>query len=148
MIKLILLITLLSSAAFARNQLEEIFVWKVSDELKLSIDQEKKFSEIMKKIGDKKLRFNSEVTDALAQMGDKAKAPAALKKYRQSLEQLQKLNLEEFDEVRKLFGEEKTAQYFKIKSDVTSKIKALLVNEKDTGKVKKILPPPKVIEEK
>jgi len=44
-----------------KNQIEDIFIWKMSDELKLSAAEEKQFSEIYRKLNQKKSNLQNEL---------------------------------------------------------------------------------------
>lgn len=136
-----------------KNQLDSIFIWKISDELKLSVKEEKDFAEIFKKLGKKKNDLNTEQQGLLAQIEAELAASKAnnkiasdlLKKFRKNSEELNAIALSEFDQLKALFGERKMLQYLKVKNDVTNKLKTILLNEKKEEK-KTILPVPKIIE--
>ena len=51
-----------------RNQLEELFIWKLSDELKLSPVEEKKFTDIVKNLNKKKADLNHSLSEAIDKM--------------------------------------------------------------------------------
>lgn len=141
-------------AAFAetkRNQLEELFIWKMSDELKLTSSEEKKFTEIVKNLNKKKAELNQSLQASIEQMG---KAPTVKKKeeelnhYRKDLQTFNRLSEDEIDQMKILLGVERTVRYLQFKQDIANRIKATLANPDSPLKVeKKVLPPPKVIEE-
>lgn len=118
-----------------RNQLEEIFVWKVSDELKLTVPEEKKLSELLRELSLKKNALNRESQDLVAQLGhvkatdDKARGKL-LEKYRRNLDSYQKLGLQEFDRIKKLLGAVRTARYLQIKQELTTRVKSLIAIDK------------------
>ncbi|MGZ3772378.1 MAG: hypothetical protein ACXVCY_01510 [Pseudobdellovibrionaceae bacterium] len=143
------------SAVFAaekHNQLEELLIWKMSDELKLNSVEEKKFTDIVKSLNEKKSELNRSLQDSIEKMS-KAN-PVKLKDqelshYRKILQNYNRISEEEFDRLKPLLGSERMAQYLSIKQDLTNRIKTMLANPEANGKgEKKTLPPPKVIEEK
>jgi hypothetical protein len=129
------------------NKMEALFIWKISDELKLSTTEEKKFSDFFHDLNQKKadlLKEQDEAINRLAKEAQKAQKDI-LKGYRRLIEDYNKMQLSEFDGVKKMLGDEKLAKYLQIKRDLTNKVKNLL-SEK-TDKKDSHLPPPKVIEE-
>lgn len=135
-----------------KNKFEELFIWKLSDDLKLTVVEEKKFSEFIRDLNDKKTQINNEI-DVTVQ--DIAKAinsknqnknrdiEKLLTQYRKNIKNYNDLSLKELDGVQKIVGQERTAQYLVFKSDLTNKLKQLLSpTEKNSN-----LPPPKVIQE-
>lgn len=140
------------SVVFAekRNQLEELFIWKMSEELKLTSIEEKKFTEIVKSINQEKSSLNKSIQEAVTKMPklstDKEKAEA-LKAYKKDLQRYNHLSEGEVERMQSLLGVSRTIQYLQIKQDLTNRVKTLLVTP-EAGKENKKLPAPKVIEEK
>lgn len=146
-------------AAFAqsekRNQLEELFIWKTSDELKLSPVDEKKFTEIIKELNQKKADLNHSLQESVEKMTKLSGATVAkkrdeeLSRYRKTLQAYNHISEDEFDKLKTLLGSEKLVHYLQIKQDLTNRIKSMLANPDAGSKSeKKALPAPKVIEEK
>lgn len=132
----------------AKLQLEDLLIWKISDELKLNPDQEKKISEIIKTINKKKTE-NTVQIDALTQEIiknkndiDKNKAFQELKK---RLQTHSAISAEELDKIKSLLGIKKLGQYLELKNDISEKVKSIILPSDKKGGKK--LPPPKVIEE-
>lgn len=157
---LIVLIFILSSAAQVapesrKSYLEDIFIWKVSDELKFSVHEEKKFQEIQKDLNKKKSNLNKKIQSSLEKLPDVRKqsdnqVKVHLDKHRNLLRSYNQLSVEEFDGMRKLLGSKKFVEYLQIKNDLTNKVKLLLVGEKEKKdsageKINLSLPAPKVI---
>lgn len=152
-ITILLLFNLFSAAALAaekRNQLEELLIWKMSDELKLSSIEEKKFAQILKNLNEEKSTLNQALQSSIEAMGkastSKAKE-AELSKYMRLTQNYGKLGEQEIDRLKPLLGVDRLVQYLNIKQDLTNKIKTLLSSE-NGGKSAKPLPSPKIIEEK
>lgn len=135
-----------------RNQLEELFIWKMSEELKLSALEEKKFTEIVKNINSDKSKLNKELQDAVVKMAklstEKEKADS-LKQYRKTLEKYNSLSEIEIEKMQSLLGVSRTLQYLQFKQDLTNRVKSLLASPEANSKApSKPLPAPQVIEEK
>ena len=137
-----------------KTHLEDIFIWKISDELKLSAKDEKKFTEIQKDLNRKKSDLNRQIQEASQEMvtlgsAKPAQIAAGLKKYRRLLVEYNQLSIIEFDSIRSLLGDKKFTEYLQVKSDLTSKVKSMLVGEKDKKEISNSpLLPPKIIIEK
>ena len=135
-----------------RNQLEELFIWKLSDELKLSPVEEKKFTDIVKNLNKKKVDLNhslSEAIDKMKQASSTKQREEELVRYRKTLQSYNHISEEEFDKLKPLLGADRMVQYLQIKMDLTNRIKSMLANPESSPKgEKKAFPAPKVIEEK
>ncbi len=162
MLKYLLLILLLSSTATAapadtdvkKTYLEDIFIWRMSDELKLSAQDERKFTDIQKNLNTKKSDLNKKIQEVTQQISDESKAQskkteALLKQYRRLLVDYSQLSLSEFDSIKKLLGAKKFSEYLYIKNELNNKVKSLLVGDKDKKEnPAPQLPPPQIIIEK
>lgn len=138
-----------------KSQIEELFIWKVSDELKLTATEEKKFSEVFKALNQKKqslqnqlqeLLENSKLTSAQESKGQSKKIIA---RYRKITQELNELAIAEIEQIHKILGETKFASYLVLKQEINLKLKNLVLgNEKTNSSSSKKLPPPKITEEK
>ena len=139
-----------SESEIKKSQLEDIFIWKMSDELKLTAQQEKSFTEISKSLNKQKSELNRQIQETVQGFESAKVKEAALQKYRRLMADYNQLSIKEFDSIKKLLGSEKFAEYLKIKNDLTSKVKSILIGEKNNEKKEPIvkLPPPNVIVEK
>jgi hypothetical protein len=148
---LIIFLILFSFQAFAedkKNQLEELFIWKTSDELKLSTSEEKKFTDLVKSLNKRKSDLNQSLHDSvdkIAAAKTTKDKDAELTKYRKDLGAYNKISEEEFDKMKTLLGSERLAQYLKLKQDLTGRIKTMLANPEAGKATDKKLPAPKVI---
>lgn len=133
----------------SRNRVEELLIWKLSDEMKLSVADEKKLSDFIRSLNKKRAEANDEVQLVLkkmAQSKDAKEKEKLLKEHRRALKVYSDLALEEADQMQKGFGSEKAVQYFVLKNDLTNRLKSLVaVPDKSREGV---LPPPQVIEQK
>ncbi len=134
-----------------KNQFEELFIWKTSEELKLTTQEEKKFTDIIKNLNKKKSDLSlalHESVDKMALVKTAKQRSDELAKYRKNLTNYNRIAEEEFDGLRVLLGGDRLVQYLKIKQDLTGRIKSLLANpEAPKLNEKKSLPAPKVIVE-
>ena len=138
-----------------KSYLEDIFIWKMTDELKLSIPEEKKFGEIQKNLNKRKLDLNKSIQNSIATLADlKNKSAfqinAKLNQHRELLKKYNHVALEEFEAMLKILGPIKFVEYLRIKNDLTNKMKSLLAGEDEKKNLKEeksfsVLPPPKVI---
>ncbi|MEN0057522.1 MAG: hypothetical protein AAGB31_01705, partial [Bdellovibrio sp.] len=134
-------------AAEKRNQLEELLIWKMSDELKLGSSEEKKFTDIVKSLNEKKAELNQALQASVEKMGSLTTTKSKeeeLTRYRKVLQNYSRLNEEEYDRLKPLLGTEKMTQYLVIKQDLTNRIKNMLANPDSGTKNNKALPQPKV----
>lgn len=157
-------ILLLPTTTFSQNEsrksyLEDIFIWKMSDELKLTASEEKKFTEIQKNLNQKKLDLNKSIQNSIESfLTVKENAIYDIdKKLDQHFILITKYNqlaLDEYQEMRKLLGSNRLLTYLKIKNEITQKVKSILAGDSERKEVKPnkeklltTLPPPKVIVE-
>ncbi len=138
-----------------KNQLEELFIWKLSDELRLGPAEEKKFAEIVRNLNKKKLARTQKIEqitkDLLAAKSDKDKE-SVLKSLKKAYQEYNQLAILELEEMKKLLGIQRLANYLEVKQVLTAKVKSLLIQKGDDPEKKdtltrKELPPPKIIEE-
>jgi hypothetical protein len=118
------------------NRVEDLFIWKVSEELKLTVKQEGQFSAMVKDFNQRRSDLNQKIEQALASLKtvnnetNKSEAKKKLSDYKSLLSQYQKLALSEVDKAEAVLGTEKAARYFVIKADLTAQLKNAL-SEKD-----------------
>lgn len=137
-----------------KNSVEDIFIWKVSDELNLSASEEKKFSDIHRDLNKQKIQlatqlqklsFQSKENPSLTQ----ARAAEVIKDYKKTLTAYNNLSLQELDKMKLLLGDKKFLDYLAIKQDINLKLKSLVLgDEPSKAKQPAKLPPPRIIEEK
>lgn len=125
-----------------KNSVEDIFIWKVSDELKLSPQEEKKFADIHRDLNKQK----AELQTSLSILSYEKKSDT-LKKYKSTLIEYNNLSIKEFDKIKGLLGEKRFLEYLSLKQDINTKLKSLVLGEEVKVKPSK-LPPPQIIEEK
>ena len=116
-----------------RRRLEELFIWKMSEELKLSVETETPFAEAIRALNREKSNVNQELSRTL-QAIEKAKSPkereAAFRSYETAWRQYGELPLKEISRMRPILGSEKLGQYLVGKSLMAEKLKALSTSGK------------------
>ena len=152
--KLFTTIFFLSLLSFSETEkqfkkFEDLFIWKISDELKLTPQEEAVVSEIIKSSNKKKTDSNIEI-DSLNERLKAETTDAARKivyaKLRSAHKVQLNITLEELEKLNKSIGLKKLGLYLEIKKDLADKIKSIW-NQKEK-KEGSLLPPPKIIEEK
>jgi hypothetical protein len=144
-------IILFSSSLLAsetRNKVEELFIWKISDELKLSVAEEKSLAEMIRTFNQRRARVNEDLQETLRKMSSAQSATdreKTLAEHRKHLKSYSDLSIEEADRVQKIFGTEKASRYFVLKNDLTNRLKTMLAAPEP--KTAEKLGPPKIIEE-
>lgn len=132
------------------SKLEELLIWKLSDELRLTTAEEKKFSEAVRDLSARKTTLGQRLEKELDLLKN-AKTPAdrkkRLKTYRTTLQELQKLPVDEIDHLEAILGTERLAKYLDVKADLVGKVKALLIEKAEHKDGGQALPPPKIREE-
>lgn len=140
--------TTATEAELKKSHLEDIFIWKMSDELKLTANEEKQFTDIHRALNKKKSELNKKIQESIQSLKEKD-GEAALKAYKKLIQDYNQLSITEFDSIKNLLGAKKFISYIKIKNELTSKVKSILIGERMAdNKKEKDLPPPKVIIEK
>lgn len=113
----------------ARSRLEDLFLWKVSDTLNLSPDEENKFNLEFRNLSDKKLAAATEMEKITKELGagaDPKQLSKSLENYKSSLTRYNQVQIDELKSMRKIFGDKRFAQYLILKHDLTQKLKNLL----------------------
>ena len=155
-ILLVIFLLIYSTKSYSSNEfelkktyLEDIFIWKMSDELKLSAVEERQFTDINKLLNKKKSVINRKIQDSIQKLAE-TDSEAILKNHKTLIQEYNQIAIAEFDLIKKLLGTKRFVRYLKIKSELTTKVKSILIGEKNIDKdesKEKQLPPPKVIVE-
>lgn len=141
--------SLTNEVELKKTHLEDIFIWKMADELKLTAREERKFTDINKMLNKKKSELNRKIHSSIQNLKENDGEPV-LKKHKKLIQEYNQLNVSEFELIKTLLGSKKFISYLKIKHELTTKVKSILIGEKGNEKEeakKKDLPPPKVIVE-
>jgi Spy/CpxP family protein refolding chaperone len=112
-----------------RARLEELFIWKTSEELKLGPAEEQKFTDVVHDLNKRRREANARMDDALAALASaktKAESEKALSAHRAALRETQNVQNAELDRLRPLLGSEKLARYIVTKSSILEKLKTML----------------------
>lgn len=112
-----------------RARLEELFIWKTSEELRLAPADEQKFTEAIHDLNQRRRAANARMDAALAALASaktKAETDKALSEHRAALRDTQAVQTAELDRLRPLLGSEKLAKYIVAKSSILEKLKSML----------------------
>lgn len=145
-----LLFSLNLSAVESKSRVEELFIWKISDEMKLSVPEEKNFSDLIRSLNQRRQATNEELQLTIKKMSETKNIKdqeKLLATHRKLLKQYNDLTIEETDRIEKMFGTERAARYFVLKNDLTNRLKSVLAAPEKSSSDGK-LQPPKIIEEK
>lgn len=132
-----------------RNRIEELYIWKMSEDLKLSIQEEKSFSDLVRSLNQRRITANqkiSDITRSLQSEKSPAKVEQLLNQYQKALDEYAAVSSDEIQSMRKILGSNKAAQYLVVKSDLNERLKTLLASPSDK-QPERALPRPRVIED-
>lgn len=138
-----------NEAEIKKTHLEDILIWKMSDELKLTAQEERQFTDINKQLNRKKSEINRKIQSSVQSLSE-SDSDSALKKHKKLIQEYNDLSVSEFESIKKLLGTKKFISYLKLKNELNTKVKSILIGEKSIDRDdrrSKVLPPPKVIVE-
>jgi hypothetical protein len=124
--------------SIASTRFDDLVIWKLTDELKLNADQEKRFNETLRSLNIRKKSANDHLADALIDLKNNLenkspkKISTALAKYRSALSSTQKIQIAELEELQKVLGQKKLAEYLVSKNEVLSRLTEALLNSETT----------------
>lgn len=122
-----------SSASQARSsRIEELFVWKISEELKLSVKEEKDLSNLIYELNRQKMQANDdidEIVKKLSEVDSEKNQRQLLREYRAALGKYNKISTDEVDRIQKLLTPGNSAKYFVVKAELSKKIRNLLSSQ-------------------
>jgi hypothetical protein len=145
-----------------RSRLEQLFIWRVSDRLRLKPQEETKFTTEYKKLCDERLKLSSEVDQQLGSIeksrGDRVALSKGLADYQALVKKQSLLQIKEIETMGKIFDPVKMAEYLLLKRDLTEKFKDVVasaaprpapaaVSDEPAGKAGTVVPEPVVIQE-
>ncbi|MFK8138636.1 MAG: hypothetical protein AB8E15_09775 [Bdellovibrionales bacterium] len=138
----------LSADEKSRQRIQELFIWKASDYIGLSPQEDKKFRDIIVSIGDKKSKASIEMKSLVSKMESEESAEKRkklLSSYQNTLEIYASTQTEEVERLQKLLGLERLTKYLVVKAKLTENLKIIM--GKSSRQNKRSLAKPKVIVE-
>lgn len=147
---LVFSVSILAEASNPKNKLEELLIWKMSDELKLNAIQEQEFAGVIRTLNSSKATFTKDLQKSLETMAKVKEGKAKekeLENYSLILKKINQLNEDEIKDMKRILGVEKLVEYLLLKQDIAARIKSSLTVSPEPAKVKE-LPSPKIIEQK
>ncbi|HVK62366.1 MAG TPA: hypothetical protein VM432_12485 [Bdellovibrionales bacterium] len=124
-----------SPAAAAKEQskegtrLEELFIWKASEELRLPPEQEQKFADTIRALNSRRRKASEsmeQAIQALSGVKTKQEAEKLTAAYKSNLREVHAVQIAELDQLKKIIGAEKLARYLVVKNEITEKLKSLM----------------------
>jgi hypothetical protein len=112
-----------------RSRLEDLFIWKTSEELKLAPADEQTFTDVIHDLNKRRHQANAHMDSALARLSSaktKAETEKALAAHRAAVKEAQAVQIAELDRLKPLLGPEKLAKYIVTKNSILEKLKAML----------------------
>lgn len=131
------------------KKFEDLFIWKISDELKLTPKEEDIVTKVIKESNLKKATTNAELESLYKKLKEATSddvRKATFSKIRSAHKAQLAITLGELDKLNKGIGLKKLGQYLELKRDLAEKIKGIWIQHEKKGGAP--LPPPKIIEEK
>jgi hypothetical protein len=125
-----------------RKRLEELFIWKMSEELKLSVDTEVAFAEALRGLNREKSVALNELNEALVTLGEatrrekaagEARLSAAMNRYEKAVRRYGEVPVREVARLKPILGAEVLARYLFAKSQVTEKLLAISTSGSTSG---------------
>ena len=111
-----------------KRRLEELFIWKMSEELKLPVEVESSFAETIRSLNREKSKSLSDIESALVaidQAKTKTESEKAVKRYEKAIRKFGDVPIREVSRLRKVLGSERLSRYLVSKSQMAEKLKAM-----------------------
>lgn len=128
-----------------RQRIQELFIWKVSDQLELTPEEDKAFRTIIEELNNKKQEASIKMkatVRALEKAKDEKTRVQLLGKYESELQTYLATQTEEISKLQKLFDAEKMSKYLVVKAKLTESLRILMGS--GSSKPKPKLAKPKV----
>lgn len=137
------------SASQKPNRFQELFIWKVSEELKLSVKKEQEFSKLIRNSNSQREKNRAEIDGILVKMKSvksDRESKSLVAAYQKAWSTYYKTRESELEQIIKVLGPLKTAKYLVVRDKVTQGLKLILADPK-SKQSPKTLAKPKIIEE-
>ncbi len=135
-----------------RQRLEQLFIWRVSDRLRLTPEQENHFSSQFKKLTEDRAKLSQSLESLLDQIEkkkvNKKESATLLTEYKAQLKKYNQFQNEELDSMGKIFDSSKMIDYVLLKREMTLKFKDVLVQGSQAKAGNSLLKEPEIIQEK
>lgn len=141
-----------------RTRLEQLFIWRVSDKLQLTPDEETKFTNAYKKLSEDRSAATHKMEDIATKLSeapkdDKKARAKLLNEYIMANKKYVELQENEMPVMKKIFSSDQLVDYVLLKREMFHKFREALGSAKstataDTPESKPKLKDPEVIQEK
>ena len=111
-----------------KRRLEELFIWKMSEELKLPVEVESSFAEAIRALNREKSKSLADIEAALLaidQAKTKTESEKAVKRYEKAIRKFGDVPIREVSRLRKVLGSQRLSRYLVSKSQMAEKLKAM-----------------------
>ena len=146
----IYIICLFNIANANTNRFEELYIWKMSEALKLDAQQEEEFSNLIRTLNREKASAMASVDSSLSKLKEarsENEAEKLVTNYKKALEAYHKVSKEEVKKIVELFNYKVAADYLSIKNEVVKKLQKRLIRPTNVGDDQLRGRKPKVISE-
>lgn len=145
----IILFTPVFLQAQQMDRFQELFIWKMSEALKLDAEKEEAFTAAVRSLNDKKIRAMQEVDKTLSKMKEvknESSAKVQINKYREALRTYQNVSQEELEILSRIFNYSQLARYLTIKTEIMKRLQEKILDPSAVESKKEIGPrKPKII---
>lgn len=120
-------------AARFENRLNELMIWKLSDEMALKPAEEQKLKGVLKKYQDQRKHALSTQDEALSKLNSMVKkgsnssaCPTCLTDVQKAMNEMASANSSEFKELQTILGAERLGKFLVIRSEMTRDVREAL----------------------
>ncbi len=121
-------VTLQNPVEREKRRLEELFIWKMCEELKLPVEVESSFAQAIRALNQEKSKSLADIEAALIAI-EQAKTVAdsekAVKRYEKAIRKFGDVPIREVSRLRRILGAERLSRYLVSKSQMAEKLKAM-----------------------
>ncbi len=132
----------------AADRFQELFLWKMSEAMKLSAEKEEAFNTTVRQLNEKKAKALQDIDTSLAQMKDvktESSAKAQVAKYKVALDAYHNVAQEELIQMSKIFNYSELSQYLTIKMEIIKRLQEKMLDPKKESKTEVGPRKPKII---
>jgi hypothetical protein len=123
-----------------RSRLEQLFIWRVSDRLHLSPEEEAKFSAEYKKLSEQRTQASAKMETILTKLGSEKSKSAKVKllaDYESVFKRYTEIQQDEMAAMKKLFDTDRLADYVLLKRDMRHRFRDVLAKNGEEANANK-----------
>ncbi|MCB0347849.1 MAG: hypothetical protein KDD37_03395, partial [Bdellovibrionales bacterium] len=141
-------IILFSMPLQAADRFQELFLWKMSEALKLSAEKEEAFATAVRTLNEKKAKALQDIDTSLAKMkgaSTENNAKVQVTKYKEALDAYHNVAQEELTEMSKIFNYSELSKYLTIKMEIIKRLQEKMLDSQKESKTEVGPRKPKII---